>query len=145
MMRTETDRAYLAGLLDGEGHIGINNFGGHRVQAIRIAITNTDIETLKELQGVWGGALTTRRVRVPGWKASADLLFAASTAVEILREVEPYLRIKHDQCQLALRFADTVNPASHRTRRLPEGVKQFRETIRQQMLALNKRGATPTS
>ncbi len=141
-MVSETDKAYLAGLLDGEGSIGINNFGGKRVPGLRVTVTNTHLAVLKELQAIWGGALTSRRIRVKGWKASSDLLWGAVTAAEILRAVQPYLRIKQSQCKLALQFQKTVNDSSHRTRKLAEGVAEYRQELRQKMKLLNARGTS---
>ena len=141
-MHTETDRAYLAGLIDGEGSIGIDAHGGHRVPSVRVTITNTNYPLLQEIHAIWGGALTTRRIRIIGWKASSDLLFGAKTAIEVLREIQPYLRAKKKQCDVALRFQETVNPPEHMTQRKTPEVVALREQLRRKILELNKRGTS---
>jgi len=144
-MHSEVEKAYLAGLIDGEGSIGIDAHGGLRTPSVRVTITNSCIELLEEIAWLWGGAVTTRRIRKFNWKATADLRVGAKTAVDILEEIQPYLRIKRAQCQVALDFAKTVNPKEHRSKALPLDVIQYREELRQIMLSLNKRGYAPTS
>ncbi len=144
-MHSEVEKAYLAGLIDGEGSIGIDAHGGLRVPSVRITITNSCIDVLEEMAGLWGGAVTTRRRRVFNWKETADLRIGAKTAVDILKEIQPYLKIKRGQCQVALDFGKTVNPRKHRTKRLSPDVVQHREELRQIMLELNQRGYAPTS
>ncbi len=140
-MHSPTERAYLAGLIDGEGSIGICTFGGHRVPAVVLTITNSCIEVLEEMADLWGGNVTTRRKRAFNWKETADLRTGAKTAVEILKEVKPYLKIKQAQCQVALKFGKTVNPKEHRTRKLSLQTIRYREQLRQEILKLNKRGS----
>ncbi len=139
-MHSETDKAYLAGFIDGEGSIGIDNHGGVRTPSVRITITNTDINVLEEIKELWGGALSTRRIRVPGWKASSDLLIGAKTAVNLLKEIQPYLRIKKEQCEVAFKFQETVS--SSQTRGVPLEIREYRQRLRTQMKLLNVRGTT---
>lgn len=110
---------------------------------MRLTVTNTEVETLRELQRLWGGCVSNRREigRKPHWKPAHDLIWAGTTAAEVLREVQPYLRIKAEQCRVALEFASTVNPSEHRTRPIPEQVSEYRQDLRAEMLSLNARGA----
>ena len=135
-----TDCAYMAGLIDGEGSIGIDNHGGVRVPSVRVTVTNTDIDTLEDLKSLWGGCVSTRRQRHEGWKAASDLIWAGGRAAEVLRTVQPYLRIKTEQCRVALSFAETVNPPEHRTKPISPTVQWARQQMRGMMLGLNQRG-----
>lgn len=101
-MLNETDKAYLAGLLDGEGSIGIDNHGGIRTPSVRITLTNTNIDMLAELKTLWGGCLSARRKRNLYWKPVSDLIWASKTTDFVLKAVLPYLRIKRKQCLVAL-------------------------------------------
>ena len=144
-MYSETDKAYLAGLIDGEGSIGIDNHGGIRSPSIRITLTNTDANMLAELKAIWGGWLSARRKRKLGWKSVADLIWAGKPASKVLRAIEPYVKAKRKQCQLALQFNETVS--SSYTRGVPLKVQTYRQELRRKMLELNKRGSqtAPTS
>ena len=50
-MHSEVEKAYLAGLIDGEGSIGIDAHGGLRVPSVRVTITNSCIEKADVHQG----------------------------------------------------------------------------------------------
>ena len=131
------DRAYLAGIIDGEGSIGIDNHGGVRTPSVRITLTNTNIDMLAELKVLWGGWLTTRRQRKIGWKYVADLVWAGKPTDKVLKAIRPYLRAKRGQCKVALLFNKTVGQP---TRGVPLKVQAYRQELRKQMLELNKRG-----
>ena len=140
----DTDKAYLAGIIDGEGSIGIDNHAGHRTPSVRITITNTNMNMLAELKALWGGSLTTRRIRVVGWKASSDLLWGGSLSTgKILRAIKPYLKAKREQCRVALQFNKTVNKRYAGTGGgVPLEIQEYRQELRKQMLELNKRGTS---
>jgi len=141
-MASETDRAYLAGLIDGEGSIGIDNHGGHRTPSVRITITNTNVNLLADIRAIWGGNLASWRKRKLGWKRCSDLIWGGSLATsKILKAILPYVKAKKKQCQVAVQFNATVNKA--RTSRrfgVPTEIASYRQELRKQMLELNKRG-----
>ena len=139
-MPSNIDRAYLAGIIDGEGSIGIDNHGGHRTPSVRITITNSNLNLLAELKALWGGNLTSRRKRKVGWKETSDLIFGGSLATtKILEAVQPYLIAKKEQCAIALEFNSTVS--SSNTGGMPEDISEYRQELRKKMLILNKRGS----
>ncbi len=53
----KTDCAYLAGLIDADGSIGMEYFGGHRTATVKVHLTNRDRGTLEEMQALWGGRI----------------------------------------------------------------------------------------
>lgn len=137
-MHKLADRAYLAGLIDGEGSIGIDNHGGVRSPSVRITLTNTNLDMLAEMKAIWGGWLSTRRQRVIGWKASSDLIWAGKPTSELLKEIQPYLRAKREQCRIALLFNRTVS--SRNTSGVSKKIQGYRQELRKQILEANKRG-----
>jgi hypothetical protein len=50
-IRHSTDCAYLAGMIDGEGHV---RFQGY---SIRLVVANTDLKILEHLQNQFGGTI----------------------------------------------------------------------------------------
>lgn len=137
-MHSLADRAYLAGLIDGEGSIGIDNHGGVRSPSVRITLTNTNLDMLADLKAVWGGWLSTRRKRKIGWKSVADLIWAGKPVSKLLTEIQPYLHAKKEQCRLALAFNKTVS--SNQTRGVSPEIQNYRQELRGKMLKANKRG-----
>ena len=141
-MLRRTDRAYLAGLVDGEGSIGIDNHGGLRSPSVRITITNTNFLILEGLQELWGGHLAARRQRKSSWKPVSDLIWAARPETDrILKAIKPYLKGKREQCRTALLFNKTVNKKYAGVGNgVPLPIQVQRQELRKQMLELNKRG-----
>jgi len=93
----ETLHAYLAGIIDGEAHVGVVKKGGSRLAFVmEVEMTNSDIPRL--LQATFGGAIYSRdRSDQPGkekhnrtwrWRVTHKL------ARDAYRAVEPYLRLK---------------------------------------------------
>lgn len=55
MPLTETEKAYLAGFIDGEGYIGLTNAGSKNVsKRIRLSITNTNGVVLRYIKDLIG-------------------------------------------------------------------------------------------
>ena len=140
-MLSETDKAYLAGLIDGEGSIVIEDCNYRKNVTLRMNITNSHIETLQELKRLYGGCLYIHRSKqLNRYKPVGQLGFTARRAAWILKEICPYLRIKKEQGQLALQFAETITPRLHNGKRLSLEVKEKRRQLREQISKLNKRG-----
>ena len=112
-MATETQKSYLAGLIDGEGCIvitaprpkkGTTNWYGHY---LCVVLANTHIPTLDWVKSLWGGCFIVRnqpKQRVP----IGNLRWTSAQATEILMEVKPYLRIKEAQASIALLFSESI-------------------------------------
>lgn len=109
-MHTETDRAYLAAFLDGEGYISIGvrtSKAGSAGHYLVVAVTNTHEGVLRHLHSIWGGALTTPRRRSEKHLRAGDLKWVSRQAAAVLAEIRPYLIIKGDRADIAMAFQAT--------------------------------------
>lgn len=101
---TETETAYIAGIVDGEGCIGIYN-RWNRGYFIQLTITNTDKQFLKWVSKMMNGnmvkPITDRR---PKNKPSFQMTLDRLRAFEVLIRIQPFLRIKTKQANLAIEF-----------------------------------------
>lgn len=100
----EVNKAYWAGLLDGEGSIVISK-SGDNYHFIRIMIYQKDPMVLKQAQEEFGvGSLQTHLMGLGGpvwsWHTTTN------KAEKVLREIIPYLRIKRKQAELALEYQE---------------------------------------
>lgn len=130
-----TDLAYIAGLFDGEGHIG---FGAIRSGLfIRVLVVNTDRKILEYLQECFGGdihALT----RKDGWKQAWQWRLCWSRAIEFVTLIQPWLRIKKPQANIALCW-DYHRPGTGGWRNGNDN-REVNEYLRECITYLNKRG-----
>ena len=147
----ETDKAYLAGLLDGEGCIRIASAYHTNVKKrvspsvllstkkrnywVQVLLGNSDVNVLKDIQEQWGGNLSLRSSMRRG-KPFGNMTWNKQKAVELLRHLKPYLRIKAIECQVALEFVSLLNPPEHRGRRLTDEDLAIREAYKQKLSAL---------
>jgi hypothetical protein len=140
-MHTEAERAYMAGLVDGEGHIGITRLAsqnGRGRHTLIVQVTNTHLATLRELAAEWDVAAMGVRQRGRS-RAVADLKWSTDAAVRLLREIQPYLRIKREQCRVALEFAETIRPRETRTIPITIAEWEHRDRLRYAIQLLNSR------
>ena len=148
-MRSVAEAAYLAGFIDGEGSIaitasklmnGVKNGG----LALIMKITNTNKSVLEDIASLWGGRLALSYATT-GAKPVFALYWGAKDAGTILGEIKPYLKIKKEQCDIALQFQSTLKGYSRNCgkgnfERLSAEEVQLRHGLRARLQRLNKRG-----
>jgi hypothetical protein len=109
-MILDTDSAYMAGMIDGEGCIAISKRmakGGisysYRNQ---LQVSNTIRSALEELQIIWGGRIHTSW-REPRGRDCHALHLSAGDSMACLDACYPYLRIKRPQVDIVRAFRAT--------------------------------------
>ena len=144
----ETDKAYIAGIIDGEGTIGIwkNHQGlqpGRRTPSfvLRVRVKMTTEFIVRWLHSSCGGRFYTTNKVQENHKPIYDWSIAGREAVKFLKEIYPYLKLKGPQAELAFKFVDTMQwTQGWMAKPLTKEVVEKRENLRSQMLILNKRG-----
>lgn len=110
---SELERAYVAGIIDGEGSI---NYSGETLYKIYVTVTNTDSALIEYLHELFGGSICTAiqsksllncrpsRMRKPvfQWKVYCN------GAEKVLNDVLPFLKVKQKQAQAALKLREIV-------------------------------------
>lgn len=163
-MMTETERAYLAGLIDGEGCISIfvnrwNN--AKRVTPVddlagstlaRVHICMCDEPLIRWIRRrVGSGTMYLRRVRTKAhWKPLSTIVWTGATAVLMLRQVLPYLRLKKRQAKIFIAWVTLAKRTVHWQGRrggsaYPLWVIRKRNAWLAEMRALNRRGTLPAT
>lgn len=130
--------AYLAGIVDGEGCFCIGKTNSHKNHTLAITVTNTNIQLIIWLKDNFGGHITVYKTKNEKYKTSYKWQFTKASKVKcILEKILPHLIVKKEQAMIALEFGRTVGRGGRKTS--PE-VINYRETLRQNILKLNKRG-----
>lgn len=138
---SDAEIAYVAGIFDGEGCIGFAQARG--TSFVRILITNTNKELLEYLQSKFGGDIKALSLRKHNWKQGWNLRISWSRAIELIRLVYPWLRVKREQAQVALAW-DALRPGMGKVRYSEKGERDDAiALLREQMTWLNKKGGAP--
>lgn len=95
---TEVDRAYIAGLFDGEGSVSFvfkKAKNGKRYGKLYARISNTDRKVLEWIKETLGfGFIVSTKMPKPNCKPCYDFVVAYEKARKFLAIVQPYLKIK---------------------------------------------------
>lgn len=144
----EITRRYLAGLMDGDGYIGLmkfkNPYGYHISPSIKLVLTQPEI--LYELQKKLGGHISIRKwpVEKTNWKTAYAWEHKTWVqAARVLDYIYPYLILKKPQAEIMKEFLSTKQPVNHGSRGLPDGVAKRREELTRAIKVLNYRGVPP--
>jgi len=104
-----TDKAYIAGLVDGEGCITIakrkngNKRGKPWYYQPTIAIGNTDRRLLDFLIPLYGGWITKPKSKENNKQAYVWFISGKDRKI-FLKDIIPYLKAKREQAEILLRF-----------------------------------------
>ena len=99
---TDLQIGYLAGIIDGEGSMGLYNCQGRTHMKPWCTLNNTDLDMLETIQSWVGGNIRALKLR-EGRKLAYELGFGRQVAIlELLRLIEPFLISKKPQAQLLM-------------------------------------------
>lgn len=142
--------AYAAGLIDGEGNIGLLERGRRGGKTFRVGqytllvyVVNTNKEMVDWVRARWGG----HAQYVPpkpelNRRANWRLQIQANRALRLLDDIYPYLVAKRPQAKLARRFQRYVQ-VSGRAR--TDKVARVQKRFWWEMRVMNHRGLRPIS
>ena len=102
--------AYMAGLMDADGWIGIKrtkNLSGNTSYSPSAVLTNSDLKILYAVQKVFGGNLN-EKTRKENWKQSFNLNFRTYELRNLLEHTQLYLVGKKEQASIVLEVLDKV-------------------------------------
>ena len=144
----DTELAYAAGVVDGEGCICIivhRPYSGRKygemktpLHSLQVSVTNTRYELMEWFQERFDGAIYSKPgisnfiTRQPcfTWQV------VANKAQHFLQLIQPYMVIKAEQVVLAIQFQERRS-GSHGRRVTPE-MLQERDSFKERMTQLNK-------
>lgn len=133
--------AYAAGIVDGEGTIGLYKRAGvkHTGLVMMVSIGNTNLWLLEFLKFNFGGSYgTSGKPQKLNHKPKWTWRLVGIHAAEFLRLISPYLQLKRQQAELALEFYGR----RHKGWRTSEE-KILDEADKILMASYNKKGVEP--
>ena len=130
--------AYVAGVIDGEGCIGLYCPQSTHSTQLQVKVSLTNKELVYWFYSTFGGGFRYEPARNERSKPSYRWLVGGNQALKFLKQVHPYLRLKKPQAEIAIAFQE--QPFRRQGHVLLEEEKAIIETMRTQMHALNQTG-----
>ena len=117
-MLPETSHAYAAGMLDGEGCLGITRVtkSGRVYHRADVRIANTDVRVMAWLKENYGGWIQGHGFSKLGTKECFQWHTSGKAMVAFLESVRPYMIIKAEQADIVLAFRKTIRKVTGRKR-----------------------------
>ena len=133
-MLTETERAYLAGFFEADGCVNIGTRKGKRAATVSHYLQVIIAQSNKDFLQRWRDKLNMGSVHLAGratltTKGHWRWHLSDRQAETVLNLILPYLDIKKDQAEIAVRFMATKGTGGRR--RTPQSVLDLREQYRQ--------------
>lgn len=109
----KVDAAYWAGFLDGEGSFGLYKHKAKTPAGFILAPTvqaaNTRLEIMQELKAAFGGYITLHKANPKlNRKPLYNWRLTSRRAMEVVKTVLPYLKLKTPQAELLLEAGDIL-------------------------------------
>lgn len=115
---TELEKAYIAGIIDGEGSIMLQKFHTNEYPSPCVSIASTTLELLNWIQSVVGNGTIKRKknYNISEHKDCYSYVLKYNDALAFLQEIYPYLIInsKKKRAELLLNKHKSVTPRNGR-------------------------------
>lgn len=115
-MASEVEKAYLAGVMDGEGCIRIEKSGGkyrYLPHTPTVSVSNCNPALIRWILSTFGGHLYQKKNRGK-YQTVWDVYWLGNKAIELLGEIYPYLVAKKEQADLVFSYRELVGKAGHK-------------------------------
>lgn len=145
----ERDLAYLAGIIDSDGCIGMfkSRAGIQRIKNPRYVLTVTVVNTSQELMN-WlvekiGGTYTARKRSKKEHKLTFSWRYDNAKAALLLKDIRPYLIVKRQQADVGIELID--NWKTNHGRGATTSTEEIgrRDALWERMKFLNQTGVQP--
>lgn len=135
----KAEYAYAAGLIDGEGCIGIRSYKKRELMfyllTLEVTMGRKGYDSLKKMQLVFGGNLKKLSERTERHDAVWRWSMSGVVAEKVIKEIFPFLIVKSEQAGLAIRFCQMRERG-----KWTKKTREMAEQMKQEMHKLNARG-----
>ena len=132
----EVEKAYLAGIVDGEGTVTLTRHRKEETPGPRVTVANNNLRLLEWIKSRAGGVIVSKRKRKPHHNDSYAWCVQQNRAIRFLGEIKQYLIVKKPHADLILQKYKSV---THRAGKYtPEMLKKKMRLVAQ-IRKLNQR------
>ena len=132
----EVEKAYIAGIVDGEGTIGLWRHHKNETASPMVTIANNSLDLLQWIQSKVGGNICSKKKRQAHHGDSYALSLKQDRAICFLNEIKSYLIIKKQQAELITGEYKTV---THRAGKYTPEMLVKKEALVAKIRKLNQR------
>lgn len=142
-MNSDVLWAWAAGIVDGEGCIGLEKNGHSRTQSytLGLSIEMTHLSTIQKLRRIFGCGKQYERHRNKRHRKLYQLQLHGKEASDAIRKMLPYLVTKREQANLAIEYSERCQTEPGNNQPVSVEVQNLRQIMYEEMQELNKRGA----
>lgn len=137
---------YAAGLIDGEGYIGIQASGGSYQVRLKVSMADKGLPAMRRMHTKYGGRMYLDRPAKGNDREKHTWVMTGAAASAVVRALRPAFLVKCGAADVALDFQRMVDGAP----RLPNGRAKWSEEMRQKaelykarIQEANRRGPDP--
>lgn len=124
----ETNKAYIAGIIDGEGSIMLSKFHKNQYPSPCVSVASTDIELLLWLKDTFGKGKIIKKKNYNKIKHKDSFTYKVTynDAIELLKDIEPYLIIPKKKLRAKL-IIEKYKQVTPRNGRYSKEMKELKE------------------
>lgn len=142
MIWTDSQLAYLAGIIDGEGSFYIGICRNGRSFMCRIYVVNTNKELVNWLKETFGGLIYSRKsIKNPQWKIRYEWVVDKPAIDPFCKLLLPFLIIKKKHAEIMIEFRNSF--IAGRKNPISDEILAFRTECYKKIKALNHRSSLP--
>jgi len=104
----EVVKAYLAGIVDGEGTVTLMKHHKNETHIPFVGIANNNLKLLQWIKSTVGGNICSKKKRLPHHNNSYVLNIRQDRALRFINEIKKYLIVKRPQAELITKRYKTV-------------------------------------
>lgn len=137
------DLSYAAGLIDGEGYIGIQEAGGSMQLRLKIVMTDKGLPSLIAMHRAFGGKLAEDRPIGERTRATHVWRLNGRKAADLIERLQSKLLTKAEPARIALEFQQMIDAAPKRANRSAvwdEDMHRWARIFRARIQEANRRG-----
>lgn len=132
----EVEKAYIAGIVDGEGTIGLWRHHKNEMHTPNVTVANNDLKLLQWIQSKVGGCISRKKKRQAHHKDSYAWSIRQDRAINFLNEIKSYLIVKRQQAEL---ITGQYKAVTHRAGKYTPEMLRKKEALAAEISKLNQR------
>lgn len=137
-MWKDTELAYLAGIIDGEGFVSVRQQEERNRLSMQVGMITTDLPMIEWVHSRFGGKVYHRppNQKHPNWKPKYEWRMSATLIDILIPEIRPYLIIKAHHADLLMNLRELYKVRTFHT--VPPELHKQRMDIVDQIRSLNR-------